>query len=134
MPHAGIAQPHYTTSIMDIHYMHPSVTDECFRINRNKYVLSCTCAWSPFKRGRVATQERRKRRRRRRGRKEGSEVSETVVHSTLPVSVCLPEQHSPTAQPRKGTRGGKRRHEERVKDTRTPRRINHHKKQTGNSR
>lgn len=99
---------------------------------QKKNVLSCTSGWPLFRRGRVAMQERRKRRRR--GRKEGSEVSGTVVHSTLPVSVCLPEQHSPTAQPRKGTRGGKRRDEERVEDTRTPRRINHHKKQRGNSR
>lgn len=132
MPHAGIVQPHYTIPIMNIQYMHPSVTDQCFGMSRKMKVLSCTSGWPLFRRGRAAMQERRKRRRR--GRKEGSEVSGTVVHSTLPVSVCLPEQHSPTAQPRKGTRGGKRRDEERVEDTRTPRRINHHKKQRGNSR
>lgn len=38
-------------------------------------------------------------------RTEYSEVSGKVVYCTLPVSVCLPEQHSPTAQRRRGTRG-----------------------------
>lgn len=34
-----------------------------------------------------------------------SKVSGKMVYSTLPVSVCLPEQHSPTVQRRRGTRG-----------------------------
>lgn len=38
-------------------------------------------------------------------RTKDSKVSGKVVYSTLPVSVCLQEQHSPTAQRRRGTRG-----------------------------
>jgi len=38
-------------------------------------------------------------------RSEDSEVSGKGVHSTLPVSACLPERHSPTTQWRGGTRG-----------------------------
>lgn len=41
-----------------------------------------------------------------RGRQRGLGVK--VVHSTLPGSVCLPEQHSPTAQPRKRRRRRKK--------------------------
>lgn len=41
-------------------------------------------------------------------RAEDSKVSGKVVHSTVPVSVCLPERHSPTMQRRRGTRGWKK--------------------------
>lgn len=75
-------------------------------------VLSCTSGWLLLRRGREAMQESRKRRRRR---KEDSELSGKVVQRSLPVSVCLPEQHSPTAQQRKGTRGWKKEMERKWK-------------------
>lgn len=70
---------------------------------------------------------------RQKGKEEGgasgavdSKVSGKVVYSTLPVSVCLPEQHSPTAQRRRGTRG---REKDGVKDSGTLGSIKHHKTQ-----
>lgn len=36
MPHAGFVQPHYTIPIMNIQYMHPSVTDQCSGMSRKK--------------------------------------------------------------------------------------------------
>lgn len=42
-------------------------------------------------------------------RAEDSEVSGKVVHSTLPVSACLPELHSPAAPQEEEQEGEKKR-------------------------
>lgn len=82
------------------HYRVTLWTEKIYNISN---ILSCTFGWLLIRGGREADQESKKKRR-----EKDSQVSGNVVHSTLPVSVCLPERHSPTVQRSRATRGWKK--------------------------
>lgn len=124
MPHAGIVQTLFTISIIN-EYTYIQGFNNSFVEWANMWHGPVT--W-PVMHVSLSVDGRRKRSNAReqteeeRGRQRGR--GEKVVHSTLPGSVCLPEQHSPIAQPRKRRRRRKKRDEEKVKDAGTLEREN----------